>query len=54
MNDVAFNKVLNSKYLLLSNIVKKYNYSGLFKNFEVHYNYINYLDIQFHLYIFHK
>ena len=34
--------------------VKKYNYSGLFKNFEVHYNYINYLDIQFHLYIFHK
>ena len=27
MNDVAFNKVLNSKYLLLNSIVQKYNYS---------------------------
>ena len=49
----------NSSYNFKYNVgdivfVKKYNYSGLFKNFEVHYNYINYLDIQFHLYIFHK
>lgn len=45
MNDVAFNKVLNSKYLLLSNIVKKYNYSEELHDMMTYIYLIFYMDL---------